>query len=152
MSTDHHTHGAATDGNRPVHQDVSYEPRDVNTSPILKFLVGLGITVVLSFVLTLGIYKGLGHFWQDRYDQPMPMQLEAGPVMPPEPRLQAMPGHLIDPQQDLRNKLKADNDANNQLQWVDQKAGIAQIPVTDAMQLIVQKGLPPVAPPAAEKK
>jgi len=72
--------------------------------------------------------------------------------MPPEPRLQGMPGHLTDPQQDLRDKLKADNDANKKLSWVDQKAGIAQIPVQDAMQLIVEKGLPAVTPPPAEKK
>ena len=72
--------------------------------------------------------------------------------MPPEPRLQGMPGHLTDPQQDLRDKLKADNDANKKLSWVDEKSGIAQIPVQDAMQLIVEKGLPAVTPPPAEKK
>jgi hypothetical protein len=72
--------------------------------------------------------------------------------LPPEPRLQGMPGHLIDPQQDLRDKLKADNEANTKLEWIDEKAGIAEIPVRDAMQLIVEKGLPAVTPPPAEKK
>jgi len=151
MSTEQHTHGHPSNGG-PVHQDVSFEPRDVRTSPILKFLVYLGIVIVAAYFITLGVYHGLKTYWAQSYPEPMPSRMEAGPTMPPEPRLQGMPGHLVDPQQDLRDKIKADTEANNKLQWIDEKAGIAQIPVSDAMQLIVEKGLPPVAPPEAEKK
>jgi hypothetical protein len=151
MSTDPHMHGAGSSNGRPVHDDVSFEPRDVSVSPILKFLFYLGIVIVISYVLTLGIYKGLKNFWASQYSEPVPSRLEAGPTTPPEPRLQGMPGHLIDPQQDLRNKIKADTEANDTLGWIDEKAGIAEIPVSDAMQLIVQKGLP-AAKPQAEKK
>lgn len=152
MSTDPHASGHASGNGRPVHSDVSFERTDVRTSPILKFLVSLGIVIVLSYVVTLGIYRGLKHFWANDYEQPMPSRLAAGPTMPPEPRLQGMPGHLVDPQQDLRDKIKADVTENEKLGWVEQNSGIAQIPVSDAMQLIVQKGLPAVAPPQAEKK
>jgi hypothetical protein len=152
MSTDPHTNRPAANNGYPVHDDVSFETRDVSVSPILKFLASLGITVVISYLITLGIYKGLKGFWTNEYAAPVPSQLEAEPRTPPEPMLQAMPGHLTDAQQDLRNKIKVDTDANNQLGWVDQKAGIAEIPVSDAMQLIVQKGLPAVNPPQAEKK
>jgi len=152
MSTEQHSHGHAASNGTPVHQDVSYEPRDVRTSPILKFLVYLGIVIAISYFVTLGIYRGLRHFWASSYEEPMPSRMVAGPSMPPEPRLQGMPGHLTDPQQDLRDKLKADMEANNKLGWIDEKAGIVQIPVGDAMQLIVEKGLPAVAPPPAEKK
>jgi hypothetical protein len=150
MSTEHLSH--ASGNGRPVHSDVAFEKTDVRTSPIIKFLIYLGVLVVFSYVLTYGIYKGLKSFWADSYRQPLPTRLEAGPTMPPEPRLQGMPGHLVDPQQDLRDKIQADTDANNKLGWVDQKAGIAQIPVEDAMQLIVEKGLPAVTPQPAEKK
>jgi hypothetical protein len=149
--TEQHTHGQTTNG-RPVHSDVSYEAQDVRTSPILKFLIYLGITIVISYIVSLGIYRGLKTFWSDSYAPPLPSRMEAGPTMPPEPRLQAMPGHISDPQQDLRDKIKADTEANNKLGWVDEKAGIAEIPVSNAMQLIVEKGLPAVAPPPAEKK
>jgi hypothetical protein len=151
MSTEQHSHGHSTNG-RPQHDDVSFEPRDVRTSPILKFLVSLGIVIVASYFITLGIYRGLKNYWAASYPEPLPSRMLAGPTMPPEPRLQGMPGHLTDPQQDLRNKIKADTEANNTLQWIDEKAGIAQIPVSDAMQLIVKKGLPAVTPPPAEKK
>jgi hypothetical protein len=72
--------------------------------------------------------------------------------MPPEPRLQGVPGHGTDPQQDLRNKLKADSEANEQFGWIDQTTGIAQIPVKDAMKIIAEKGLPAVTTPPAQKK
>jgi len=151
MSTEHHNQGQDAKAG-PVHADVSFEPRDVRTSLILKFLFYLGVTIVASYILTFGIYRGLKSFWADSYYQPMPSRLEAGPTMPPEPRMQGMPGHLTDPQQDLRDKLKADTEANKALAWIDRQSGIAQIPVKDAMQLIVEKGLPAVAAPPAEKK
>jgi hypothetical protein len=52
----------------------------------------------------------------------------------------------------LRQKVKADNDANEKLQWIDKNAGIAQIPVEDAMKIIEEKGLPGTSAPPAEKK
>lgn len=151
MSTEHLSHGQTANG-RPVHQDVAFEKTDVRTSPILKFLFYLGVLVVFSYLLTWGVYLGLKKYWASTYAPMMPSRIEAGPTMPPEPRLQGMPGHLTDPQEDLREKLKADRDANDQFAWIDQKSGIAQIPVQDAMQLIVEKGLPAIAPPPAEKK
>jgi hypothetical protein len=76
-------------------------------------------------------------------------------AMPPEPRLQGVPGHDADPQRDLRGKLRADTEANEKLEWIDKNAGIAQIPVKDAMRIIAEKGLPgtpTAAPLSAEKK
>ncbi|HVM76505.1 MAG TPA: hypothetical protein VMT75_12730 [Candidatus Saccharimonadales bacterium] len=150
MSTEHHQHGQTANG-RPVHDDVSYEPRDVRTSPILKFLVYLGIVIVLSYALVFGIYRGLKSYWIGTHQPPVPSRAEEPePTMPPEPRLQGVPGHLSDPQEDYRLKVEADKKANDTLQWVDEKAGIAEIPVNDAMRLIVEKGIPAIAP--EEKK
>jgi hypothetical protein len=73
-------------------------------------------------------------------------------VMPPEPRLQGVPGHDTDPQEDHRQKVRADNEANEKYGWVDQNAGIAQIPVKEAMKIIAQKGLPGTPSAAPEKK
>ena len=73
-------------------------------------------------------------------------------TMPTEPRLQGVPGHESDAQQDMRDKVATDTAANESYRWVDEKAGIAQIPVKEAMQIIAEKGLPSAAPPPAEKK
>ena len=93
MSTEpqKHAHGEA---GRPLHDDVSFEPRDVRTSAILKFLIYLGVTIILSYGLTLLVYRGLTHYWRDTYTAPPPSRGNAAATMPPEPRLQGMPGHL----------------------------------------------------------
>jgi len=136
----------------PLHDDVSFEPRDVRTSAILKFLIYLGVTVVLSYVLTLVVYRGLTGYWRGTYTAPPPSRGNAAATMPPEPRLQGMPGHSKDPQEDRREKMKADTEANNQILWIDKNSGIAQIPVSEAMKLIAEKGLPAVPVAPAEKK
>src|ERR1700741_3614822 len=132
MSTAQHK-SVAEEGRVPQHEDVSYEPRDVSSSPILKFLTYLGIAIVLSYFLTLGIYRGLTYQWNSKYVPPPPSRGDAAPAMPPEPRLQGMPGHLSDPQFDLREKVKEDSAANKRFGWVDESNGIAQIPVREAM-------------------
>jgi hypothetical protein len=48
--------------------------------------------------------------------------------------------------------LKADTEANEKFEWIDQSSGVAQIPVEDAMKIIAEKGLPAVPAPPAEKK
>jgi len=151
MSTEpqKHAHGEA---GRPLHDDISFEPRDVRTSAILKFLIYLGITIIPSYGFTLVVYRSLTHYWQDTYTTPPPSRGNAAATMPPEPRLQGMPGHLIDPQRDWREKVKADTEANDQLLWIDKNSGIAQIPVSEAMKLISEKGLPAVPVAPAEKK
>ena len=60
-------------------------------------------------------------------------------ALPPEPRLQGVPGHVSDPQQDLRDKIAADTEANESIGWVDKANGIAKIPVKDAMEIIAEK-------------
>jgi hypothetical protein len=151
MSTEQHK-SAAGEGRAPENKDVSFETQDVRLTPILKFLAYLGVSILLSYFLCLGVYRGLTNLWDSKYVPPPPSRTETGADMPPEPRLQGMPGHLVDPQRDLRDKLKEDSAANNKLGWVDEQGGIAQIPVSDAMKLIVEKGLPAVLAATAEKK
>ncbi len=155
MSTDAHNTKHAS-GQPPVHDDVAFEARDVKVSGVLKFLVFLGITLVFAYFICLRIYN-TAMARVARFDAPPPAvrQQQQAPL-PPEPRLQAqgLAGyHDSDPQQDLRDKLKQDREALEQARWVDEKAGVAQIPVEDAMKIIVEKGLPAVPPvPAAKKK
>ncbi len=136
----------------PVHEDVSYEPRDVSTRVIYKFLVWLLVSIVVSYFLVTGVYRGLTNYYQSTYTPPPPSREGMAATMPPEPRLQDMPGHLIDAQQDWRNMVSTGSEANDQLKWIDEKAGVAQIPVKDAMELIVEKGFPALPPVPAEKK
>jgi hypothetical protein len=145
----------ATDGALPRHDTVSYEERDVQVRSIYWYLIALTISVAASFFICIYVLRYTERF-VSRNDPPMmPARAAMGPdyrVMPPEPRLQGVPGHDADPQQDHRDKVRADNEANEKYGWVDQNAGIAQIPVKEAMKIIAQKGLPATPPATPEKK
>jgi hypothetical protein len=145
MSTESHNSAPA-----PVHKDVSFEERDVKVSTIYWYLIALGIATVASAVICVYIWK-FADSLADSSEPSMPASKQAMGkayrTMPPEPRLQGIYGHESDPQKDMREKRAADLEANEKLEWVDQSAGIVQIPVKDAMKLIAEKGLPALESP-----
>lgn len=145
----------AAHGELPRNDTVSYEARDVQVRSIYWYLIALTISVAASFFICIYVLRYTERF-VSREDAPvMPARAAMGRdyrVLPPEPRLQGVPGHDVDPQQDHRDKVRADNEANEKYGWIDQNAGIAQIPVKEAMKIIAQKGLPATPPAAPEKK
>jgi hypothetical protein len=143
MSTEDHSHPA---GNGPVHEDVAFDPRDVRSRSVLHFLSYLALTVIVALLVCWGVLKRTSARIARFEPAPTPVRQDAGKQYPPEPRLQGIPGdpnyHPTDPQQDLRDKLARDRAALEGLRWVDEKAGIAQIPIEEAMRIIAERGLP----------
>jgi hypothetical protein len=157
MSSEIHAKGHATGapGAEPKHADVSFEATDVHAGTIYKYLFALALAVVFSYVVCVFVLRLTTSVAVQSDTPPPPVRQEMGKgfkVMPPEPRLQGMPGHGNDPQADMREKLRLDLAENDKIGWIDQTTGIAQIPVKDAMKLIVEKGLPAVSAPPAEQK
>jgi len=142
----------------PVHDTVTFEPRDIDIGTIARYLIYLGLTIVISLVICVPILKVLTSMAVDN-DTPVPpvraemnqQQLD-NMELPPEPRLQGVPGHESDAQQDMRDKVAADMKANNTYGWVDKEKGIAEIPVADAMKIIAEKGAVPPPPAVAPEK
>jgi hypothetical protein len=143
MSTELHNTGQ-TGGEEPKHSDVAFESVDINTRTILAYMFYLALAVfVLRFTSKMAV---------DSNRVMPPAHQGIGRTLPPEPRLQGVPGHPDDAQQDMRDMVKEDLDANEKLGWIDKPAGIAQIPVDEAMKIIVSKGLSAAPAPAGEKK
>jgi hypothetical protein len=151
MSTETHHKGHNVAGN-PVNDDVAFETHDVDPKTIYIYLIGLAVAVVLTYIVCVFVLRATTRVAVQSDTLPPPIRAEMGKSfqdMPPEPRLQGVPGHGSDPQSDMREMLQQDTEANEKFAWIDQSAGIAQIPVKDAMKVIAEKGLPG-AP--AEKK
>lgn len=151
MSTEHNKSGHRTDG-PPRHSDVSFEERDIKVRTIYLYLIALGLATVVALIVCIFILRFTSNLAASSDTPPPPSREALGKDYPPEPRLQGVPGHEFDAQKDLRYKLKADLDENEKLEWIDKNAGIAQIPVEDAMKIIAQKGFPGAPAPSAEKK
>lgn len=151
MSTEHHSGSHEMDG-APHHADVSFEERDVKVGTIYWYLIALGLATVIALIVCIFVLRFTSHLAASSDALPPPSRAAFPRDYPPEPRLQGVPGHEFDAQKDLRFKLKADIEANEKLEWIDKNAGIAQIPVEDAMKIIAEKGLPASSAPSTEKK
>jgi hypothetical protein len=153
MSTESHN-SAHNTGALPEHDTVAFENRDVQPRTIYVYLAVLALSVVLSYVVCVFILRITTKMAAESDTPPPPVRQEMKDflTMPPEPRLQGVPGHGTDPQYDLREKIREDTEANQKAGWIDQNSGIAQIPVEDAMKIIAEKGLPAASTPPAEKK
>src|SRR5690242_19361507 len=120
MSTDPHKSG---NGNLPEHDTVSFEARDISISSVLWSLFYLAVTLLISLVISLYFFKFSAKMAASQYN-PRPIvrhqmsatdELETS--MPPDPRLQGVPGHISDAQLDMREKIAADNKANESYGW-----------------------------------
>jgi hypothetical protein len=142
-------------GAEPLHDTVSFEQRDVKPTSIYGYLIALAIAVILSYGVCIFVLRATTKIAARSDTPPPPIRMEMGKdyrELPPEPRLQGVPGHGSDAQFDLRQKIRQDTEANEKSGWVDQDSGIAQIPVKDAMRIIAEKGWPGASPAVAEKK
>jgi hypothetical protein len=155
MSTENVHHDQAAPGPEPVNADVAFEERDVRAGAIYRYLIALAVCVLLSYGVCVYILRGTVGLATRSDTPPPPVRAELGPnyrELPPEPRLQGVPGHPQDPQLDRRVKFKSDREDLEKSGWIDQNAGVAQIPIEDAMKILAEKGLPGASASAEKKK
>src|SRR5947199_1484534 len=95
--------------------DVNHEMSDVNVSGIVKFLAGLSVLTIVTFVLMWGLFRSL----ENKVTEPprSPMALTEKDRLPPEPRLQGAPGFAEDlekaAQAKKENKAEVSNEIKN---------------------------------------
>jgi hypothetical protein len=124
--------------------DAAPRSRDVSIRGVLLFAFWLAVGLITSGVAMLLLFRALEkkNLAEDRKLPPMIAASLAR--TPPEPRLEAYP---LAPRQVLRAQ---EDEVLTSYGWVDKDRGIARIPIDRAMELLVERGLPPAKPmPAA---
>lgn len=147
----------------PESANAGYEVTDVNVNGIVVFLASLGGFVLVFFIFCFGMGKvintaiiksdGPPNKWNMIGTQPQGKRqdLTSNAVMEqnqlnqmvqrfPTPRLQTDDGNEEIAEMHAREDLLLDN-----YSWVDRSKGTVRIPITRAMQIIAEHGLP-VAP------
>src|SRR5580698_219935 len=146
----------------PVEVDASlgYEGTDVKVTGVVVFLAALGIFVVVTAVLCIGIGKVINHELAKadgpttKRNHPVDVRklgnLGSSPELQkefaqlasrfPSPRLQTDDGYQEITDIHAKEDLLLEN-----YSWADQSQGKVRIPIERAMELIAQRGLP-VAP------
>ena len=137
-------HPHAGDQHGDLHnEDVHHEESDINVRAIVWFVVVLG-GVVLSMNLSMwGMFKVLQHFERKNEPYVTPLARPAGEA-PPEPRLQTTPWT------DLQKFRTEQEHSLHGYGWVDEKLGVAHVPIAKAKEMLLQKGIP-VRPELAEE-
>ena len=124
MNTEHNAPGTGTPG---------YETRDANPASLVKFGIGLALTLVVTWA---GMWWLMNYF--SRVQQLGPAATPFGKLhekqLPPLPRIQVEPVHELD---EVRYQQR---NALDSYGWVDRAHGIVHIPVTQAMDLILSRG------------
>jgi hypothetical protein len=126
-------------------RDVNYEESDVNIRGIVKFGFGLSVAIVVVCLLVWGLFALF--YARAVKNESAPPPLYRSERLPPEPRLQGMPGHQDLPSEDIKDFRKRENAELNSYGWVippsGDQAGIVHIPIERAKELIVERGLSP---------
>lgn len=116
--------------------EVVHEESDVNVGAILRYGVGLFLIAAVVHLFLwwlLGVYERQNERAQT---QMYPMAASQQDRLPPEPRFQRDPQQEL---QDLRAKQKALLEGYG---WTNKEAGVARIPIDEAMRIVVKRGLP----------
>ena len=115
---------------------IDYERKDVDTESVLHVGAAVAIATIVSSVLVLFLFNFMVERARKADPPNPPLARHEQGRKPPEPRLQEMPFKDI-------GELRAEE---RQLlegsAWVDERAGIARIPIAQAMKLVAEKGLP----------
>jgi hypothetical protein len=113
-----------------------HEETDVNINRVFGVAAGLaGLTAAACVVVWLFF------LYFDRREAASaaaapPVAKGQGLRQPPEPRLQTSP------RTDLRTFRAAEDAVLDGYHWADKTAGTVRIPISEAMKLVVQRGLP----------
>jgi hypothetical protein len=143
------------------HGNGGFEREDLGSKPIIAFIVSVVVTGVLVYYALWGMFRFL-----DAYERKQ--QQSVSPLVKTEQdtresqyattnqkiRQEFSEPRLEDNERTELNDVRyREEEELNSSGWVAESAGIAHIPITQAMQLIAQRGLPTVpqagtAPPS----
>jgi hypothetical protein len=116
--------------------EIVHEESDVNVGAILRYGIGLAAVALVVHVFLwwlLGVYERQRN---GPHTQAFPMAAGQQDRLPPSPRFQE------NPQQELRELNAKQRGVLEGYSWVNKEAGIARIPIEEAMKIVVERGLP----------
>ena len=118
----------------------AHERTDARVRPLAIFLVIMMATLVFAFAFTGVLFEFFTQRAASLQTPPNPLQIQD--EMPPEPRLEVVPGL------NLRQLRGSALERLNGYGWVDPENRVVHIPIERAIDLVVEKGLPARSAPA----
>jgi hypothetical protein len=131
-------------GQKNQGNDNGFEREDLGVRPIFGFLISLAILGVLIYYVIWGIFYFLDTF--NRRHQQVPTPLAAVEMNTREvrtSRIERFPEpHLEENERDeLAGFRYGEEERLNSFGWVDEKSGVAHIPIDQAIEIMAERGL-----------
>ena len=131
-----------------------FEPEDLGTRGVFAFMIGLAVIGVVIYFIIVGMYSFLDKYERSQMATASPLVTSKGAIsrvvtqddMDKTFKDNGAPMLETNERGQFRDFLMNQENQLNSYGWVDEKAGVAHIPIEHAMDLIVQRGLP-VYPP-----
>jgi hypothetical protein len=134
----------------PPETAAGHETHDPAPSPVLIFVVSLVVTLVVVHLLAWWALGWLRNDGESTNRMTFPPNSIAGamPTTPPDPRLEPEPSHDVLPLADLIEVRAREQSliGDHAWGWVDSSHHFARIPIEQAMNLAVERGLPDSLP------
>jgi hypothetical protein len=119
-----------------------YETRDANAGGVFAFLIALGIVLVIASLACYGIFRYFSAHEVDQAASESPFaetrQLPLGPQL------------QVNPREDWLKFREEQEKSLETLAWENRAAGTVRVPIEEAMDLLVKKGLPVQGEPQAQ--
>jgi hypothetical protein len=132
----HAAHASADDEYLNPPGGSGHEHTDANVSMIVQFALWLTASAVVVHILMWFMFALFVDLRERSGPAEFPLASEQGPRLPSGPRLQPKPANEI---YDFHRQETAVLDGYS---WVDKNAGTVRIPISEAMRLTLERGLP----------
>lgn len=144
--TDHpHGNQGHVHGHENHQSEIGFEREDLGAKPLIGFIISLVIAGILIYYLIWGMFYFLDAFDKKNQQVRTPLiEAKSNTREVEEQHMQKFPEPRLE--QNERTELDGfrygEEEKLNSYGWVDEKAGVAHIPIEQAMKLIAERGLP----------
>jgi hypothetical protein len=130
--------------------DAGFEREDLSSRGIFAFMIGLGVVGLVIYFIIVGMYSFLDKYERSQMATASPLVTSKGAMsrvvtqdyVDQRFKENGVPMLETNERGQFRDFLLNQEDQLNSYGWVDEKAGVAHIPIERAMELTVQRGLP----------
>jgi len=148
MSDEMMNHGHSNQGHSG--HETEFEREDLSTRSAFAFMIGLAIVGLVIYFIIAGMYSFLDKYERSQMATASPLVTSKGAIsrvvtqadMDKAFKDNGAPMLETDERGEFRDFLINQENQLNSYGWVDEKAGVAHIPIERAMELTVQRGLP----------
>lgn len=134
--------------------ETEFEREDLSTRGVFAFMIGLAVIGVVIYFIIVGMYSFLDNYERSQMATASPLVTSKGAmsrVVTQEDMDKAFKDNgapMLETNEmgQLREFVMNQENQLNSYGWVDEKAGVAHIPIERAMDLVVKQGIPVYAP------